>query len=139
MLTIGLLAALVFAPTPVIAATCSGADPAITHVSASQPTTDAAGVNHYTLSITVTNLGDRKQTSNLLQSVQIWEDRQKVDQKGIPPLAPDQSYRFSYNTPRNSDAAMGSTRFDFRLVVSNPLPVGWQDCNGGNDRATLTI
>jgi len=99
-------------------ATCSGADPAITNVRTSQAADGE--VNAYTLNITVANLGSSRQPGNTLQSVVIYLDGQKKDEKGLPPLGPGQNYSFPYVVHRNADAARGSTSVRLHLVQSQP-------------------
>jgi hypothetical protein len=114
-------------------ATCPGADPAITKVTKSQ----AAGsdLNAYTLEVTVTNLGSVRQPGNTLQSVVIYLDGQKKDEKGLPPLAPRQTYSFPYVVHRNSDAARGSTSVRFHIVVTQPAGT----CTDANDTKRILI
>jgi hypothetical protein len=114
-------------------ATCSGADPAITHVTTSQVA--GAGVNTYTLDVTVANLGSSRQPGNTLQSVVIYLDGQKKDEKGLPPLGPGQTYSFPYVVHRNVDAARGSTSVRFHLVQIQPGGA----CSDANDTKRIMI
>ncbi len=57
----------------------------------------------------MTNLGSAGQPNNTLQFVDIWQYGNKLDDKGIPPLAPGQSANFSYMWQRSAEAARGST------------------------------
>ena len=85
---------------------------------------------------TVTNTGDQKQPSNALQFVDIFTNGQRVNDRGIPPLAPGQSYTFSYVWPRSTDAGNDTTvmRFSLRMV---PPSQGNADCNPTNDTTTI--
>jgi len=114
-------------------AACPGADPAITNVTASQ----AAGgdVNTYTLDVTVTNLGSAPQPGNTLQSVVIYLDGQKKDEKGLPPLGPGKTYSFPYVVRRNTDAAVGSTSIRLRLIQTQPA----RACSDANDTKRIVI
>jgi hypothetical protein len=113
-------------------ATCNGADPAITNVS-SVVSTDPAQADHYTLTVTVTNLGSKNQAANVLQSVVIVLDRSKNGEKGIPPLRAGQKYSFTYDVLRASGAAPGTTVVNFHLVMHRPASTGMQDCSTAND------
>src|SRR5713101_6412491 len=84
-------------------AACAGADPAIVSASAKSMTSDGQ-VNRYAVNIRVTNVGRRNQPSNLLQSVEIWQNDVKLDMKGLPPLRAGQSYSFTYVYQRSADA-----------------------------------
>jgi hypothetical protein len=118
------------------AAGCVGADPAITSVRV-QNVTGNGGANRYTLVGTVTNLGDRKQASNVLQFVDIYQDGTRLEDRGVPPLAPGQSYTFSYVWLRASDAGTNTSAFGFRIRMTSPSPPGNEDCNPANDTYSL--
>ncbi|MFZ0575843.1 MAG: hypothetical protein WA304_10815 [Candidatus Cybelea sp.] len=118
------------------AAGCAGADPAITSVRVQSVTNDGS-LNHYTLVGRVTNLGNQRQASNVLQFVDIYQDATRLEDRGVPPLAPGQSYPFSYVWQRASDAGKNTTTFDFRLRMTSPSPPGNEDCNSGNDTFSL--
>jgi hypothetical protein len=119
-------------------AACSGADPAI--LSAGVHSTNSDGrVNRYSIAIRVVNLGRSKQPSNLLQSVDVYENGIKLDTKGLPPLRPGQAYTFTYVYQRSTDAGTGTTELHLNLTVHQPSPPGKQDCNAGNDAYTVTF
>lgn len=120
------------------ATSCSGADPAILSARV-QGTTSDGSVNRYSLAIRVANLGRAKQPSNVLQSVEIYENGIKLDTKGLPPLRPGQSYTFVYVYQRSTDAGAGTTELHLTLTVSHPSPAGRQDCNASNDAYTVTF
>ena len=112
------LLALAFTATAASAA-CNGADPSIASVAVSN-VTSTGGLNHYHVRGTVTNIGSQAQPSNTLQFVNIYENGQKLDDKGIPPLAPGQSYQFEYVSDRSVQAGVGSSKLVFRLDVEQP-------------------
>ena len=107
------------------AATCAGANPAITSVAVRSVTNGP--VNQYHLVGTVTNMGSQGQPSSTLQFVDIEQYGVHLDDKGIPPLAAGQSYNFSYTWLRNPEAALGTTPLDFRIRM-----VQGSDCNPSN-------
>lgn len=113
---------------------CQGADPAIVSV-VSAPATAGQGVNRFTLTVTVANLGSQNQAGNVLQSVNIVLDDSKNGQKGIPPLRAGQRYTFTYDVLRAEDTEPGSTDVRFHLVQNN----GQTDCNAGNDRYSIHV
>ena len=88
--------------------------PAISSVMVERTTQDGA-LNDYQLRINVVNSGGASQAGNVLQSVDIFRNGTKVDQKGVPPLKAGGSYSFVYSFSRNSDAAERSTTFTFRM------------------------
>lgn len=117
---------------------CAGADPAI--VAARVQGTNSDGrVNRYSLAIRVANLGRAKQPSNVLQSVEIYQNDIKLDTKGLPPLRPGQAYTFTYVFQRSTDAGEGTSTLALKLVMRQPSPPGKQDCNAGNDAYTVTF
>ena len=126
MLTIAAL--FVFAQSAsVMAATCSGAYPAITGVSVKQ-LSSTGGLNQYQLTGTVVNQGTSGQSNNTLQSVDIYLVRDKLDAKSIPPLAAGQSATFTYVYQRSSDSGAGTTTLNFKVDVTNPSPPGSEQC-----------
>lgn len=134
---IRLLAALIFAlaltPLAAPAASCAGPNPAITNAFVKNVTSDGRS-NQYHLQGTVTNLGSHGQPSNTLQFVDIYIDRMKRDDRGIPPLASGQSYTFGYTWLRATDAGKGSTTAHFRMRM-----VQGSDCNPANGSYSVTF
>lgn len=116
---------------------CSGADPAVVSAAVSN-VTDNGDLKHYTVTITVRNIGNQKQPGNTLQSIDVYRDGQKVDAKGVPPLGPGQSYRFDYGLDRSSLAGDGTTQMLFRVQVHSPA-VSSVDCNPNNDIYGLAL
>jgi len=138
VLLTGACVAMVCPPALAQKTACSGADPAI--VSAAVQSTASDGrVNRYSVAIRVANLGAAKQPSNLLQSVDVYENGIKLDTKGLPPLRPGQSYTFVYVYQRSTDAGAGTTDLRLNLTVRKPSPAGKQDCNSANDTFTVTF
>jgi len=120
------------------AASCAGADPAIVSAKV-QSVVSNGGVNHYTLVGKVTNLGSAKQASNVLQFVDIYQNGTRLEDRGVPPLAPGQSYTFSYDWQRASDAGNGTTTMNFSLRMTSPSPPGNEDCNPANNTSSVTF
>jgi hypothetical protein len=135
--TVALLA-LVQASAPLARASCAGADPAIVSVAVSGVTSDGK-VNRYLVKGNVVNVGRRKQASNVLQFVDIFQNDIKLDAKSIPPLKPRQSFTFSFVFQRSTDAGTGTSDLVFQLDMRNPSPAGSQNCDAANDRRTLTF
>jgi hypothetical protein len=127
------LFATLVAPLGASAATCGGANPAITSVVVKN-VTSAGQLNTYHMVGTVTNLGGGGQASNTLQFVDIYVDGQKHNDRGIPPLAPGQSYTFGFDWSRSSDAGPGSTTVRFRIRM-----VQGADCNPANGSNSVTF
>ena len=132
-LFLAVAASLALLPASVAAATCNGPNPAITSVAVKNVTANG-GVNTYHLVGTVTNLGTQGQPSNTLQFVDIYADTQKHDNRGIPPLAPGQSYTFGYDWQRSSDAGNGTTTVHFRIQMKQG-----SDCNPANGSYSVTF
>jgi subtilase family serine protease len=131
------LSVLVFAalvsPVGTSAATCAGANPAIASVVVKNVTT-SGNLSSYHIVGTVTNRGSQAQPSNTLQFVDIYVDRQKRNDRGIPPLAPGQSYTFGFDWSRSSDAGQGTTTVHFQLRM-----VQGSDCNPANGSNSVTF
>ena len=115
---------------------CTGADPAFTSVV--QTATQSGDVQHFTLSITVGNLGSKRQPSNTLQSVVIIVDGTKTGEKGIPPLAPGKTYSFTYDVQRATDTEPGSTHVRLHIVQHNQTGPS-ADCNTSNDLYRIDV
>lgn len=115
------------------AAPCAGALPAISSVAVKR-TTQSGELNDYTLRVSVLNRGQRSQAGNVLQSVDIYRNGTKVDQKGVPPLKAGGTYTFLYSFQRNSDAGDRSTTFTFRMD-----PRTSNGCDSSGDRYDLRV
>jgi hypothetical protein len=136
--TVLTLLALTLISTGVASAACAGADPAITSVSVKSVTQGGpGGVNRYNIAGTVVNVGTEGQLSNVLHFVNIYENGDKLDSRGVPPLRPGQSYTFSYAVLRSVDAGKGTGILSFRLNVGQSSVPGREDCNLSNDSFTL--
>jgi hypothetical protein len=131
--SIAALAILALAPAAASAATCGGPNPAITSAVV-KSVTNSGGINTYHIAGRVTNLGGQAQASNTLQFVDIYIDRQKRNDRGIPPLAPGQGYTFGFDWSRSSDAGPGTTtvRFQMRTVQGS-------NCNPANGSNSVTF
>jgi subtilase family serine protease len=129
-----LLAPLLFgAPVMAASTSCTGADPGITKA-AVQSTTTNGNLNHYVIAITVQNMGTANQPSNLLQSVNVYQNGDKVDQKGLQPLSPGKSQTVTYAFDRASEARAHTTHFRFMLTT----PSG-SNCSADNDSFRLDV
>jgi hypothetical protein len=124
----------ILAQAPVVAAasTCAGPDPAITSVSV-QSVTKTPFLNKYRVVATVTNVGRAMQSSNVLQFVDIDQYGNRLDDRGVPPLAAGQSYTIAYVWDRSVDAGGGTTPLNFHIRGVAPLPVALNDCNPDNN------
>lgn len=122
---------LLLQPAPASATSCMGPDPAIVSVVV-KGMQSSGGLNHYTLSGKVVNLGRTAQASNTLQFVDIYKGSTKLDSRGIPPLRAGQSYTFEYVTERSAQAGAQTTALGFRMDVRQPTNTGWPPCNPSN-------
>jgi len=118
-------------------AACSGPNPGITSVAVKSVTPDG-NLNRYELTGTVVNQGDAAQAKDTLQFVDIYlgEAGDKLDAKGIPPLAPGQSYTFSYSFVRSHDAGNGTTKLRFKMDMGSSAA---QKCGPENAQTTVTF
>lgn len=130
---IALLVLPALAPQAAAAAGCAGANPALTSVTVKNVTTSGQ-LNTYHIVGTATNLGSQAQPSNTLQFVDVYVDRMKKTDRGIPPLAPGQSYTFGFDWPRSTDAGSGTTTVHFRIRM-----VQGSDCNPSNGTNSVTF
>jgi subtilase family serine protease len=128
-----LLLVFTLAPAAVPAATCAGANPAITSVSVKNVTGNGQ-LNTYHIVATVTNLGSQAQASNTLQFVDIYAETDKHDNRGIPPLAAGHSYTFGYDWQRSVDAGKGTTTVYLQMHMRQG-----SDCNPANGKNSITF
>ena len=77
-------------------------------------------LNHYLVEMVVSNVTNSAQASNTLQFVDIYNDRQKLDAIGVPPLRPGASYTAYYTFTRSSDAGDGTTDLKLRTRMVQP-------------------
>jgi hypothetical protein len=92
----------------------------------------------YDVAITVKNTGPAAEPSSLLQSVQVYQDATKVDQKGTPPLPAGGSATVHYRLQRSSEARRGSTHLRFALVMHDPHgPV--TSCSAANSTYRVNV
>jgi hypothetical protein len=131
------VALLVLAQLPIAAgaSTCAGANPAVTSVVVKSVTRNG-NANQYNLQGTVKNLGSAGQASNTLQFVDIYEgaSRDRLNDRGIPPLQPGQSHMFGYVWNRALDAGQNTTTLEFRIRM-----VQGTNCNPSNGTYKLTF
>jgi hypothetical protein len=123
---------------PAFASPCNGVDLAVRAVSVKSVST-SGNTNRYALAGTVTNIGSASQGADALQSVDIYEGKQKLDGRSIPPLKVGESRPFSYVFERSTGAGNGTTRLRFQLNITHPSPADAQSCNMSNDSYTLTF
>ena len=102
-------------------APCSTNGPAISSARL-QGVSHEGALNRYHIAVTVTN-GGPSQPGNTLQSVQIYQNGDKNDQKGVPPLKTGQSYTFVHDFLRSSDANERTTNFRFTLTSATNCAV----------------
>ncbi len=93
------------------ACTTSGAKVAAVAV---QTVSHTPYLNLYHVRVTVTNRGSHSQSGNVLQFVDVTQYGDRLDDKGIPPLAPGESYSWTYVWKRSAEAGSGTTPLNFR-------------------------
>jgi hypothetical protein len=122
---------------PLLAMGACGADPAISSVVAT-PVADNGNLSTIDLAITLKNVGTAAEPSSLLQSIVIYQDATKVDQKGAQPLGAGAAETVHYRFSRSSEARMGSTHMRFQLVLRDPH-AAVQNCSTGNDTYRINV
>ena len=124
---------------PILAATSGAcAAPTITNAVATQ-TGNNGDLNTYDVAITVKNNGAASEPSDVLQSVQVFQDTTKVDQKGTQPLAAGTTTTVHYTFTRSSEAQAGTTHLRFGLVLSDPHGTAMSTCNGAGEEYRLDV
>ena len=97
-----------------VRAACDGAHPAITSVTL-RGLTKTRYLDLYHVSATVTNLGNEPQGGDVLQFVDVNQYGRRLDDRGIPPLEPGQSYTIAYVWPRSVEAGKLTSPLYFRI------------------------
>jgi len=110
---------------------CNGPDPALVSAGVKGMSQNGA-INVYHLNGTVTNLGTRRESSNVLQFVDVYLNDQKIDSRSVPSLRPGQSYTFGYDVQRSADAGNGTSVVRFQIDMRQG-----SDCNPNNGVATV--
>ncbi len=113
MIRTTVLAVFVAAQLPGIAVAASCGGPSVTAVTV-QGKDSTRYLNYYHVTATVTNRGDA-QPGNVLQFIDVDQYGDRLDDRGVPPLAPGQSYTITYVWKRAVDAGKGTTPLDFRV------------------------
>jgi hypothetical protein len=103
-----------------------------------QSATTNGALTHYTIGITVQNQSDIRQPGNLLQSLDVFQNRQKVDKIGLQPLGPKQSQKVTYSFDRAADAGAGTTHLTFTLDFNGGSGNN-VDCRAGNQTFKITV
>jgi len=124
---------------PILAMTsgaCAG--PTITNAVATQ-TGSNGDLTTYDIAVTVKNTGSAAEPSSLLQSVEVYQDATKVDQKGTQPLAAGAATTVHYRFSRSSEAQSGSTHLRLRLVLSDPHGSAFTNCSPESNSFRLDV
>lgn len=123
------------------ASNCAGADPAVVSAAVKSVSPAGTNLNEYHIGVTVTNVGGAAQSKDALQFVDIFAGNasEKLDAKGVPPLAVGQSYTIDYVYQRARDAGANTTTLKFTLDMRSPAGIGAQNCSAANDTFSLTF
>lgn len=100
-----------------------------------QRVTHTSHLNLYHISATVANRGDQPQAGDVLQFIDVVQYGSRLDDRGVPPLKPGQSYTINYVWPRSSDAGRWTSPLDFRLRFATAA----NDCNPRRSSAGITV
>jgi hypothetical protein len=120
-----------------VVATTSCANPSIMSARVASATMNGT-LHHYTIAIVVKNIGDLRQPGNLLQSLDVLQDGQRVGKIGLQPLAPGQSQQVTYSFDRSPDAGVGTTVLLFKLDF-NGSSGSTTSCHAGKEAFSLTV
>jgi hypothetical protein len=121
-----------------LAATLAGAPCANPSIIATnvQSVANNGQLNHYTIAIEVQNVGDLEQPGNLLQSIDVFKDGQRIDRIGLQPLHPGQMQTVTFGFDRASDAGDGTTRLTFAIDLNGQSGDN-VDCHAGTETAKI--
>ena len=116
---------------------CSGAAPGIVTAGIASAATNG-DTRHYTVAITVTNQGRARQPGNLLQSVDVYQNGDRVGKIGLQPLRAHQSQTVTYGFDRAADAGDGTTHLRLQLDY-NGRTGNTIDCGTGPEVYRLNV
>ena len=135
-IAVTLVLALAAAPATAFAqGTCDGANPTVTSVSL-RNVSHTQYLNLYHVTATVTNTGSVPQSGDVLQFVDVMQYGGRLDDRGIPPLAPGESYTVSYVWPRSAQAGKWTSPLRFRM---RPVTSGSNSCAARQSGAAITV
>lgn len=113
------------------------ANPSILSAGVQSIATNGA-LKHITIRITVANQGGVRQPSNLLQSLDVLQDGEKVGKIGLQPLRPKQSQKVTYSFDRSAEADAGTTDLTFTLDFNGGSGNN-VDCRAGKETVTISV
>ena len=102
-----------------VAATCGSSNLTVTHVTVAS-VTRTRYLNLYHVTATVTNRGSA-QPASAMQFTDVKQYGDRLDDRGVPPLAPNQSYTISYTWRRAVDAGNWTTPLEFQIRPVSPM------------------
>lgn len=127
------LAVLFVAQLPCVAAAATCGGPRVTAV-AVRSVSPTRYLNYYHVTATVTNRGEA-QPADVLQFVDVNQYGDRLDDRGVPPLATGQTYTVSYTWKRAVDAGSGTTPLNFSVRPVAPSSVN--DCVSASSGITF--
>jgi hypothetical protein len=127
------VAALALAPIAAGAQACTGPDLALTSLRV-QSVAKGQYLNSYQIAGIVTNLGASAQSGDVLQFVDINQYGHRLDDRGVPPLGPGQSYTVTYVWKRAVDAGDWTTPLSFHI---RPVTPSASQCSSGKDSQSI--
>lgn len=119
-----------------MASGCTGTQPGVVAV-ALHGVTRTPYLDRYRIEATVSNSGERAQAGNTMQFLDVMYYGTRIDARGIPPLAPGQSYTVTYVWPRSADAGHLTSPLDFQIRPVSPSSA--ESCTGGGRSAGITV
>jgi hypothetical protein len=126
----------VLATILIAAMTCGGTEPGVVAVTL-HGVTRTQYLDRYRIQATVSNSGERAQAGDTLQFLDVMYYGTRIDARGIPPLAPGQSYTVTYVWPRSVDAGRLTSPLNFE--VRPVSPGSSEGCTGGGRGAGITV
>jgi hypothetical protein len=129
-----LIAADVASPLP--AATCAAADPAVT--SLTSQLFKRRGGDHYVITATLSNLGARSQTPDITQRVELVRDGAVLAPQTVPALGPGVAYKVAFAVDRPSGERSQPLTVTVRYVLTSG-DAAHNACDRSNDEVTKTF
>jgi hypothetical protein len=125
-------------PTLVVGANDACVAPAIISAVPDRRASDGK-LNTFGIQVTVKNNGGKNEPSALLQSVQVFQNGDKVGQIGTRSLAAGAKQTVTYTFTRATGTQRNSTHLRFQLVTANPHNLPIPICHAPAESYTLNV
>jgi hypothetical protein len=123
--------------SPPAAKVCAAADPAVTSFT-SELLKKRGGVDHYVLTMTITNVGGQSQTPDITQRVELLRDGVVLAPQSLPALAAGAAYTLAFAVDRPAADRSRPLTVTVRYELTSGDPAR-NACDRSNDALTKSF